>query len=128
MPTAAVGRRRWSHTRRRLRRERAALRQEPLQRKCLVVDTEFVLHYFRVMKNVTVTLPEDTALWVRVRAAEGGRSVSRWLADLLVGMQRGEGTYDAAMERFFARQPRKLTWSDGRRPTRDELHDRADLR
>lgn len=92
------------------------------------VDTEFVFHYFRVMKNITITLPEDTALWVRIRAAERGRSVSRWLADLLVGMQRGEGTYDAAMERFFARQPRKLTWSDGRRPTRDELHDRADLR
>ena len=27
------------------------------------------------MKNVTVTLPEETALWLRVRAAEQDRSV-----------------------------------------------------
>ena len=29
------------------------------------------------MKNITVTLPEDLARWVRVRAAENERSVSR---------------------------------------------------
>jgi len=78
------------------------------------------------MKNVTVTLPEETALWVRVRAAEQDRSVSRWLAEMLEGMRRAEDEYEIAMERFLARarQPRRLAWADGRRPTREELHDR----
>ena len=80
------------------------------------------------MKNVTVTLPEDTALWLRVRAAENGHSVSKWLADLLQGMRHQEDEYEVAMERFLARKPRKLTWIDDRKPTRDELHDRAGLR
>ena len=82
------------------------------------------------MKNVTVTLPEETALWLRVRAAEQDRSVSRWLAEMLEGMRRHEDAYEVAMERFLARarEPRTLEWVDSRRPTREELHDRAGLR
>ena len=44
---------------------------------------------------------------------------------LLEGMQRGEDEYDLAMDRYLARKPRKLDWIDGRKPTRDELHDRS---
>ena len=80
------------------------------------------------MKTVTVTLPEDTALWLRVRANQANRSVSGWLADLIGGARRREGEYEIAMERALARKPRNLEWADGRRPTRDELHDRASLR
>ena len=40
------------------------------------MDTKFVF-YSRGMKNITVTLPEETARRVRVRAAENERSVSR---------------------------------------------------
>ncbi|MDE0047597.1 MAG: hypothetical protein OXU19_17345 [bacterium] len=81
----------------------------------------------RVMKNFTVTLSEDVAAWLRVWAAEDGLSVSRWLARLLEGMRRGEDEYDPAMERYLASKPRKLDWVDGRKPTRDELHDRSSL-
>lgn len=80
------------------------------------------------MKNVTVTLPEDTALWLRVRAAEANRSVSSWLADTVEEMRRREDGYEVAMARALARKPRKMVWVDGRRPTRDELHDRTGLR
>ena len=80
------------------------------------------------MKNVTVTLPEDTALWLRVRAAQANRSVSSWLADMIEGIRRREGDYEIAMERALARKPRKMAWVDDRRPTRDELHDRSGLR
>ena len=80
------------------------------------------------MKNVTVTLPEDVARWLRVRAAENERSVSRWLSDLPEGMMRREDEYEVAMERFLARKPRKMKWVDGRKPTRDELHDRDGFR
>ena len=82
------------------------------------------------MKNITITLPEEVALWLRVRAAQNDRSVSRWIAELLEGMQRREDDYDVAMERFLARarKHRELEWVDGRKPTREELHDRASLR
>ena len=80
------------------------------------------------MKNITIALPEDTARWVRVRAATEDRSVSRWLAELIEGMRRSEDEYDVAMKSFLARKPQKLQWVDGRRPTRDEIYDRPVLR
>ena len=80
------------------------------------------------MKNVTVSLPEDTARWVRVEAARADRSVSAWLAELLESKRRQGDEYQAAMERCLATKPRKLQWVDGRKPTREELHDRASFR
>ena len=80
------------------------------------------------MKNVTVSLPEDTARWLRVEAAKADRSVSSWLADLLDGMRRQTDEYEAAMERCLAIKPRKFQWVDGRNPTREELHDRTSFR
>ena len=82
------------------------------------------------MKNITITLPEDLARWVRVRAAENERSVSKWIAELLEGVRCQEDEYDVAMKRFLARarEHRELKWVDGRKPTREELHDRAGLR
>ena len=69
------------------------------------------------MKNVIVILPEDVALWLRVRAAKNGRSVSRWLSDLLESMKRREDEYEAAMERGLG----KKALEDGvdRRPEAD---------
>lgn len=80
------------------------------------------------MKNITITLPEETARWLRVKAAENERSVSKWLAGLLAGMQRREDEYEVAMKRALAIKPRKMGWVDGRKPTREELHDRAAFR
>ncbi len=80
------------------------------------------------MKNVTVTLPEDLARWLRVKAATDDRSVSRWLAELLERMRRQEDQYQAAMKRYLAMKPRKIDWPDGCRPTREELYDRPGLR
>ena len=80
------------------------------------------------MKNVTITLPEDLTRWLRVRAAEDDRSVSRWVADLLARMRRQEDEYEVAMKRFPARKPWKMEWREGRRPTHEELYDRPGLR
>ena len=80
------------------------------------------------MENVTISLPEDLARWLRVKAAEDDRSVSRWIADLLARLRRQEDHYDAAMRRSLSRRPSDLGWRDGRKPTREELHDRAGLR
>ena len=80
------------------------------------------------MKNVTITLPEDLARWLRVRAAENDRSVSRWVAELLAGMRRQEDEYEVAMKQALAVKPRKMEWVDGRKPTREELHDLPSFR
>ena len=80
------------------------------------------------MKKVTVTVPEETALWLQGRAARANRSVSSWLAAMIDGARREECEYKLAMERSLARKPRKMGWVDARRPTRDELHDRTGLR
>ena len=80
------------------------------------------------MKNVTVTLPEETARWVRVRADEQDRSVSSWLAELIDQTRRREDAYEVAMASALAREPRKVKWVDGRKPTREALHDRTGLR
>ena len=80
------------------------------------------------MKNVTITLPEDTARWLRVKAAEHDRSVSRWIAELLERMRRREDEYDVAMRQALAAKPRRIEWPEGRKPTRQELYDRPGLR
>ena len=80
------------------------------------------------MKNVTITLPEDLARWLRVRAAEDDRSVSGWIARLLAETRRREDEYEVAMKEFLAVKPRRMEWVDGRKPTREELHDRAGFR
>ena len=77
------------------------------------------------MKNVTVTLDDETARWARIEAAKREQSVSAFLRSMLRERMIGDAGYAAAMERYLSRASRRL---GGRRPTRDELHDRADLR
>ena len=92
------------------------------------MDTDFVFHYSCAMKNVTITLPEDVAHWLRVKAAENDRSISRWIAELLDKLRRQEDEYEVAMQRYLALKPRRIDWPDGRRPTREELYERPGLR
>ena len=80
------------------------------------------------MKNITITLPENVALWLRVRAAQNGRSVSRWLSDLLEGMKHQEDDYDIAMKRYLALKPEKLNENGEHYPSRDSHYDRPGLR
>jgi len=94
------------------------------------IDTKLVLHYIRVMKtklrNVTVTLEEPVARWARIEAARRETSVSRLLGAILKErMLHGEG-YEKAMRRALARKAFPKT--EGRYLTREEAHDRADLR
>ena len=71
---------------------------------------------------------EDAARWFRVETTRADRNVSARPADLLNDTKRLTDEYDAAMERYLAVKPRKLEWIDGRKPTREELHDPAGLR
>ena len=80
------------------------------------------------MKNVTITLDEKTAAWVRLQAARLGMSVSRFVGEILRDSMHQVRDYNEAMRGFLAMKPFEFRFIAGRRPTRDELHDRADLR
>lgn len=80
------------------------------------------------MKNVTITLDERTAAWIRVQAAGQSKSVSRFVGEILHKQMTDARAYNEAMRRFLSEAPLDFVWADGHRPTRDELHDRDALR
>ncbi len=80
------------------------------------------------MKNITITLDEKTAAWARIYAAQRGKSLSRLLGEILQERMREVRDYNDAMRRFLSKKPFKFEWVDGRRPTREETHDRTRLR
>ena len=80
------------------------------------------------MKNVTITLDEETAAWIRVYAAQRNMSVSRFVGELLQERMHESREYDEAMRRFLRKQPVRLKRARARYATRDEVHDRPGLR
>lgn len=75
------------------------------------------------MKNVTITLDDQVARWVRVLAARRETSVSRLVGDLLREEMARDQAYDAAMQQYLSRAPAVLRRTAGY-PSRDELHER----
>ncbi len=77
------------------------------------------------MKNVTITLRDDIADWLRVEAAKSDRSMSAFVAEMLEARMGRGGDQLAALEAFlggagFAGVAANL-------PKRDELYDRPGL-
>jgi hypothetical protein len=81
-----------------------------------------------MMKNLTVALDEKTAAWIRVYAARRGMSVSRFVGELLNERMVETRNYNQALRSFLAQKPFQFEFADGRRATREELHDRSGLR
>lgn len=75
------------------------------------------------MKNVTITLKEEVARWLRVWAAEHDVSVSRFVGRLVEEQMNHERQYERSKRRFLARKPEPLK-PGGRYPSRDEVHER----
>lgn len=77
------------------------------------------------MKNLTVSVPDEVYRLARVRAAEGGSSVSALVTDYL----RSLGGREAEFSRLEAQQSQVLDeiarFRAGDRLDRDELHSRA---
>jgi hypothetical protein len=77
------------------------------------------------MKNVTVSVPDDVYRVARIRAAEGGSSVSA----LVAGYLRSLGEREAEFSRLEAQQSQVFDeierFSARDRLDRDELHRRA---
>lgn len=80
------------------------------------------------MKNVTITLDEETAAWARVQAARQDMSVSRMIGEMLEARMREHSEYEQAMQQFLARKPVRLRRGGDRYPKREELHERDRLR
>lgn len=74
------------------------------------------------MRNVTITLQEEVAQWARVWAVKHHRSLSRFISQLLQKRMSLEKGYEAAMQHFLNRRPKRLK-KGGKYPTRDELYD-----
>ena len=80
------------------------------------------------MKNVTITLDEETAAWARVHAAKQNMSVSRMIGEMLQQRMRQLQEYENAMHRYLAKAPVALKRKGARYPVRDAIHERARLR
>jgi hypothetical protein len=76
------------------------------------------------MKNVTITLEEETARWARIWAARQGTSVSRLLGQILKERMLREEGYETARRRFMGRKPRVMKAKGERYPDRDAIHER----
>jgi hypothetical protein len=80
------------------------------------------------MKNITITLDEQTAEWARAHAAEQGVSISRYVGDLLRRSMDRAVAYERAMNEFLSQEPVALTNPGDKLPTREALYDRGLLR
>lgn len=80
---------------------------------------------FVTMKNITISMDEDTGQWISALAARQGTSVSRLVAQILRERREQDGVYVEAMERFLARPALPLENVKGRYPCRDALYDRS---
>lgn len=75
------------------------------------------------MRNVTITLDDETALWARMEAASRDTSVSRFVGELLRQRMLDSAEYARAQRSYGRRQPRRLSAGQPY-PVRDELHAR----
>jgi hypothetical protein len=94
------------------------------------LESDFVSRsscYTIFVRNVTITLDEETARWIRLEAAAKNSSVSRLVGEMLRERMVAEHSYQAAMEKYLEREPSGLR-AAGRLPSREEVHDRPGIR
>jgi len=80
------------------------------------------------MKNLTVTLDDETFAKARLRAAERNMSLSRFMSELLAKELRHDDAYEAAYHAWLAVPPFALKGPPQPYPKREELYDRPVLR
>ena len=80
------------------------------------------------MRNVTITLDNETAAQAKVRAAERGMSLSRYIGEVLRRDLRNGDIYDAAYRSWRAGKPFPLRGTGKAYPGREETYDRPLLR
>jgi hypothetical protein len=80
------------------------------------------------MRNVTITLDNETAAQAKVHAAERGMSLSRYIGEVLRRELRNGDIYDAAYRSWRAGKAFPLSGDPSSPPEREELYDRSVLR
>ncbi|MGE0875609.1 MAG: hypothetical protein AB7O31_13155 [Burkholderiales bacterium] len=80
------------------------------------------------MKNLTITLDEETARLARIRASEREMSLSRYIGEVLRRELRHDDAYEAAYRAWRAEKPFPLKGPPEPYPRREELHHRPALR
>lgn len=80
------------------------------------------------MKNLTITLDEETARLARIRASEREMSLSRFIGEVLRRELRHDEAYEAAYRAWRVEKPFPLKGPPEPYPKRDELYDRPVLR
>jgi len=82
------------------------------------------------MKNITITLDDETAEWARVQAAQHGVSLSRFVGEVIRKQVPQAREYEQAMNRWLARREfdKPLTVPGEKLPTREEIYDRPVFR
>jgi hypothetical protein len=75
-----------------------------------------------VLRNVTISLPEEVAYWARKRAAEENTSVSRLVGKMLEAQMRQTDDYQEAYRRW--QELKAMDIDAERRLTREEAHAR----
>ena len=76
------------------------------------------------MKNMTITLDENVALWARIRAAEQETSVSRLVGEMLKERMLEEENYRSAMRQYLSKPQVVIKEPGSTYPDRETLHDR----
>ncbi|HEY8249947.1 MAG TPA: CopG family transcriptional regulator [Burkholderiales bacterium] len=76
------------------------------------------------MKNVTITLDQDTTARARVKAAERNMSLSRYIGEVLRKELRHGDEYEAAYRAWRKSKPFPLKGPPEPYPKRDEIYDR----
>jgi len=80
------------------------------------------------VKNVTITLDQETAAWARVHAAQKDVSLSRFVGELLRERMHESREYEEAMQRYLGSKLVIRRQPGERYLTREEANDRAGLR
>lgn len=75
------------------------------------------------MKNVTITLDDVLVSKARIEAARQGKSLSRFVSELVERRVGRTMTGKEAMARFLAGPPLHVLDENGNAPSRDELHE-----
>jgi plasmid stability protein len=77
------------------------------------------------MKNITVSLDDDTYRRARIRAAERDTSVSALVRAFLIEVAAGESDVDRLKREEASLRERVISFSASDRLSRDQLHERS---
>ena len=80
------------------------------------------------MKNVTISMDEDTAAWARIEAAKAGKSLSRFVGDVIASKMERQSSQSEILKKIMSYPKLDLTDESGNAPTRNELYDDQILR